>query len=95
MAPVRVMTSNVWRFGPAWRDRQAAILSTLRDVDADVVALETSWGNERIDQIFFRPGPAGRQVTVIAPRLAGAPVDGLDPSDHLAVDCDLSWSTEE
>jgi endonuclease/exonuclease/phosphatase family metal-dependent hydrolase len=38
---VRVMTWNIWwRFGPRWRDRQPALLETLRQVDPDVVALQ-------------------------------------------------------
>jgi endonuclease/exonuclease/phosphatase family metal-dependent hydrolase len=40
---MRVLTWNLWwRFGP-WEARQAAITSTLRRVDADVVALQEVW----------------------------------------------------
>ncbi len=48
--------------------------------------------DQRIDHILFRPGQPGQRVTVTAPRLAGRPIDGLDPSDHLAVVCDLAWT---
>jgi endonuclease/exonuclease/phosphatase family metal-dependent hydrolase len=41
---LRVLTWNVWwRFGP-WEARQPAITTTLRGVDADVVALQEVWG---------------------------------------------------
>ncbi|MGY1705960.1 endonuclease/exonuclease/phosphatase family protein [Geodermatophilus sp. SYSU D00697] len=37
--PVRVATWNVWwRFGDRWRERQDALLRTLRAVDAAVLA---------------------------------------------------------
>jgi endonuclease/exonuclease/phosphatase family metal-dependent hydrolase len=48
--------------------------------------------DQRIDHIFFRPGQPGQHVAAASPHLAGTPVDGLDPSDHLAVVCDLTWS---
>jgi endonuclease/exonuclease/phosphatase family metal-dependent hydrolase len=41
---LRVVSWNVWwRFGP-WRERGPAIESTLRSLDADVVALQEVWG---------------------------------------------------
>src|SRR6266540_4021135 len=43
---LRIATWNVWwRFGP-WQDRQPAIAETLRDLDADVVALQEAWDVE-------------------------------------------------
>jgi len=39
-----------WRFGPRWRDRQAALLETLRQVDPDVVALQEVWGSDETTQ---------------------------------------------
>jgi endonuclease/exonuclease/phosphatase family metal-dependent hydrolase len=40
---LRVATWNVWwRFGP-WEERQPAIAETLRDLDADVIALQEVW----------------------------------------------------
>jgi endonuclease/exonuclease/phosphatase family metal-dependent hydrolase len=40
---VRVLTWNLWwRFGP-WEARQAAIVETLRRVDADIVCLQEVW----------------------------------------------------
>lgn len=40
---MRIMSWNLWgRFGP-WRERQHAILTTLREVDPDVVTLQEVW----------------------------------------------------
>ena len=40
----RIVTWNVWwRHGP-WRERQPAILETLRRLDADVITLQEAWG---------------------------------------------------
>ena len=47
--------------------------------------------DQRIDHIFFRPGREDQQVLVEGVRLAGEPIGGLHPSDHLAVVADLRW----
>ncbi|WP_375388318.1 endonuclease/exonuclease/phosphatase family protein [uncultured Amnibacterium sp.] len=49
--------------------------------------------DQRIDHVLYRPGRPGVDVEVSGARLAGDPVDGLHPSDHLAVLCDLTWRT--
>ena len=50
-ARVRVLTWNIWwRFGPHWQDRQRALVRTLREVDADVVALQEVWGDAQTTQ---------------------------------------------
>jgi endonuclease/exonuclease/phosphatase family metal-dependent hydrolase len=46
--------------------------------------------DRRIDYILVRPGRPGQQVSVERAFVAGAPVDGLAPSDHYAVVVDLS-----
>ena len=48
--------------------------------------------DRRIDHILMRPGHEGQQVTVEGVVTAGDPVAGLDPSDHRAVVCDISWT---
>jgi endonuclease/exonuclease/phosphatase family metal-dependent hydrolase len=48
--------------------------------------------DQRIDHIFFRAGQPGLQVSVPAVALVGDPVDGLDPSDHMGVMCELTWT---
>jgi hypothetical protein len=44
-----------------------------------------------IDHIFFRPGREDQQVLVEGVQLAGEPVGGVHPFDHLAVIADLRW----
>jgi endonuclease/exonuclease/phosphatase family metal-dependent hydrolase len=47
---LRVLTWNLWwRFGP-WERRQPAIEATLRDVDADLIALQEVWSADDGDQ---------------------------------------------
>ena len=48
--------------------------------------------DQRIDHIFFRPGQPEMRVLVESANLAGAPVEGVYPSDHQAVVCDLRWA---
>ncbi|ADB31423.1 Endonuclease/exonuclease/phosphatase [Kribbella flavida DSM 17836] len=47
--------------------------------------------DQRIDHIFYRPGTFSQEVEVTQAQLAGDPVDGITPSDHQAVVCDLRW----
>jgi endonuclease/exonuclease/phosphatase family metal-dependent hydrolase len=47
--------------------------------------------DQRIDHIFFRPGREDQHVLVEGVQLAGEPVAGVHPSDHLAVVADLRW----
>jgi endonuclease/exonuclease/phosphatase family metal-dependent hydrolase len=49
--------------------------------------------DQRIDHILFRPGQPGVQVSVESVTVLGDPVDGVHPSDHHAVMCDLIWTT--
>lgn len=48
--------------------------------------------DRRIDHIFLRPGQPGQRLVVESATLAGAAVDGVYPSDHRAVVCDLGWT---
>lgn len=48
--------------------------------------------DQRIDHIFLRPGRPRQQLVVESATIAGAPVHGRYPSDHLAVVCDLTWT---
>lgn len=49
--------------------------------------------DQRIDHVFIRPGRPGVRVAVESVAITGDAVDGLAPSDHKAVVCDLSWTT--
>jgi endonuclease/exonuclease/phosphatase family metal-dependent hydrolase len=48
--------------------------------------------DKRIDHIFLRPGQPNLRVAVERVALLGDAVDGLDPPDHKAVCCDISWA---
>ena len=59
---MQVLSWNVWwRFGP-WEDRQPAIVSELRRVDPDVVALQEVWAVDGIDQLDGIRRATGWQV---------------------------------
>ena len=87
LRPVEDLLTDAWTAGGG---DPAAI--TLRS-DHPFAPLEAEeLIDQRIDHIFFRPGRPRQSVTVDSARLAGEPVAGLDPSDHLGVVCDLRWS---
>ena len=44
-----------------------------------------------IDHVFFRPGHEDQLVNVESAVLGGDAVDGVFPSDHRPVICDLRW----
>lgn len=83
---VRVVTWNVWwRFGPAWRQRQHGVLSTLREADADVVALQECWGIGQTSQAHEFAEQLGRYAVYAAPGLPPAP-DPPEAPDQAGVD---------
>lgn len=51
--------------------------------------------DQRIDHIFARGGTRDQVITCTNAATAGDPVDGLDPSDHRAVICDITWTVED
>jgi endonuclease/exonuclease/phosphatase family metal-dependent hydrolase len=86
---VRVMTWNVWwRFGPHWRDRQPGLLSTLRGVDADIVALQEVWGTSEATQADDLAAELGMQATFAQPSYPPAPYPASDP-DHNGISLGL------
>jgi endonuclease/exonuclease/phosphatase family metal-dependent hydrolase len=71
---VRVLTWNVWwRFGPAWRERQPALLHSLRTADADVVALQECWGAGGTTQAHEFAAALGMHAAFVAPSLPPPP----------------------
>ena len=46
---------------------------------------------ERIDHVVHRARAEGQHVLVESAVLVGDAVDGVFPSDHRAVVCDLRW----
>ena len=51
--------------------------------------------DRRIDHIFLRPGQPDLVIEVAATRDVGDAVDGVIPSDHRAVVCDVSWAMKQ
>jgi hypothetical protein len=47
--------------------------------------------DRRIDHVFYRPGHEDQLVAVESATIAGDSVDGIYPSDHRSVVCDLRW----
>ena len=87
LRPLRDVLTDAWTAGGG--DPTSATLRSdhpFAPLEADELI------DQRIDHVFFRVGQPGQRVTVTAPRLAGRPIDGLDPSDHLAVVCDIGWT---
>jgi endonuclease/exonuclease/phosphatase family metal-dependent hydrolase len=87
LRPLREVLTDAWAAGGG--NPAAASLRSDHPF-APVEAVELI--DRRIDHVLVRPGRPGVVVRSSAARLAGAPIDGLDPSDHLAVVCDLAWT---
>jgi endonuclease/exonuclease/phosphatase family metal-dependent hydrolase len=82
---LRVATWNVWwRFGDRWEDRQAALLGTLRELDADVVALQEVWGAAGTTQAHELAGALGGHAAFAEPSYPLA-VDAPRPPEHAGV----------
>jgi endonuclease/exonuclease/phosphatase family metal-dependent hydrolase len=86
LRPLHEVLTDAWAAGAG--DQTAATLPSTHP-SAPVSATELI--DQRIDHIFYRPGQWAQQVSVQSPILAGAAVDGVYPSDHQAVVCELSW----
>jgi endonuclease/exonuclease/phosphatase family metal-dependent hydrolase len=79
---VRVTTWNIWwRFGPHWRDRQPALVHTLRTLDSDVVALQEVWGDAGTSQAHELAGQLGLHAAFAAPALPPPPVPPATEDD--------------
>lgn len=71
---VRVLTWNVWwRFGPDWRARQRALLTRLREADADIVALQECWGTAQTSQAHEWAHALGMHAAFAEPGLPPPP----------------------
>lgn len=56
---VQIITWNVWgRYGP-WRERETAIIATLRNAQPDIVVLTESWAKGSDSQCARLAGPLG------------------------------------
>src|SRR3954454_335397 len=66
---VRIATWNVWgRYGP-WEARLAAIVETLRRVDADIVGLQEAWEDDETSLVAEVAAALGYADSVFAPNL--------------------------
>jgi endonuclease/exonuclease/phosphatase family metal-dependent hydrolase len=88
LRPLHDVLTDAWSVGGG--DPDAVTLSSTHP-QAPLAATELI--DRRIDHVLVRPGRPGQRVVVERAVLAGDPVDGLHPSDHRAVVCDLSWSS--
>jgi endonuclease/exonuclease/phosphatase family metal-dependent hydrolase len=86
LRPLCDVLTDAWRAGSG---DAAAVTLPSSHPSAPVKAEELI--DQRIDHIFYRPGQWAQRVTVEAVGLAGAAIDGIYPSDHRAVVCQLSW----
>jgi endonuclease/exonuclease/phosphatase family metal-dependent hydrolase len=75
------MTWNVWwRFGGAWREREAAVLGVLADVRPDVLALVETWRDGDVTQADVVAAHLGLPSAVFVPTgLPPVPEDDDDP----------------
>jgi endonuclease/exonuclease/phosphatase family metal-dependent hydrolase len=88
LRPLHDVLADAWSLGGG---DPAAVTLPSSHPSAPVEAEELI--DERIDHVFVRPGQPGQRLSVDAASLAGTGVDGLHPSDHRAVVCDLSWTS--
>jgi exonuclease III len=56
---LRIITWNVWGLHGPWREREAAIVATLRDAGPDIVVLTESWAKGSDSQCARLAGPLG------------------------------------
>jgi endonuclease/exonuclease/phosphatase family metal-dependent hydrolase len=71
---VRAMTWNLWwRFGPQWRDRQPAILTTLQECRPDVLALQEVWAGDGTSQADELADALGMHAVFASPSYPPAP----------------------
>jgi endonuclease/exonuclease/phosphatase family metal-dependent hydrolase len=87
LRPVRDVLTDAWSVGQGPSD---AVTLPSTHPSAPLEA-GPQMVDQRIDHIFFRPGREDQQVLVEGVQLAGEPVGGVHPSDHLAVIADLRW----
>jgi endonuclease/exonuclease/phosphatase family metal-dependent hydrolase len=87
VSQVRVMTWNVWgRFG-AWRERERAIVDTLRSAQSDLLALQETWRTSVTTQAEVLGTELGLHATYAQSRM---PVDS-DPDVELGVALLSRW----
>jgi endonuclease/exonuclease/phosphatase family metal-dependent hydrolase len=89
LEPIQATLTDAWSSGGG--DPREVTLSSAHPFAAVEV---TELIDQRIDHIFVRGGHRDQIITCTNAATAGDPVDGLDPSDHRAVICDITWTAE-
>jgi endonuclease/exonuclease/phosphatase family metal-dependent hydrolase len=89
LRPLQDLLTDAWTAGNG--DRAAVTLPSQHP--AAPLEAGPELVDQRIDHIFFRPGQPRMRILVESAFLAGEPVEGVYPSDHQAVVCDLRWAT--
>ena len=80
---VRAMTWNIWwRFGPQWRERQPALLSTLQQFRPDIIALQEVWGTTGATQADEFAVALDMHAVFVAPSYPCAPSESQRPDWH-------------
>ncbi|GGI46610.1 endonuclease/exonuclease/phosphatase family metal-dependent hydrolase [Agromyces flavus] len=76
---MRLVTWNVlWRFAPDWRARERVILSTLEDLQPDVIGLQECWATADETQADRVAARLGLHAVFAGPSLPPVP----DPPEH-------------
>ncbi|MEU4692349.1 endonuclease/exonuclease/phosphatase family protein [Actinoplanes sp. NPDC023714] len=87
---IRAMTWNLWwRFGPHWRDRQPAVLETLRRLRPDVIALQEVWSAEGTTQAHELAAALTMHAVFASPSYPPAP-GGDEEEDWAGVDLGIA-----
>ncbi len=83
---MRIVSWNVWwRFGARWRERQAAIATTLESLRPDVVGLQEVWAADGTSQADVLADHLGMHACFAGPSLPPVPEPPESP-DHEGVE---------
>lgn len=83
---MRVVSWNLWwRFGGNWRERESRIVSTLRDLSPDVIALQEVWAADGVTQADVIADALGMHASFAAPSLPPPPQPPEEP-DQVGVE---------
>ncbi len=88
LRPIREALTHAWVAGGG--DPMAR---TLRSDHPQAPLEATELIAQRIDHVFVRAGQPGVRIDVESVAVIGDPVDGLHPSDHRGVSCDVTWTS--
>ena len=88
---MRLVTWNVlWRFAPDWRARERAILTTLENLQPDVIGLQECWATEDDTQADRVGARLGLHAVFAARRCRRSPIR---PSSPTRPGCAWVWDS--